>query len=774
MEKMQKDILQEEGQNKHVRIISETVLACILLSGFLFSFKDLTYSGSCVIAALLSGIAVILFFQKVGQHKKTLEKVHKVFYIVCVAFSIVTGIFLIQGFLYAVNLFIQLWNLRFNTEIVQFSTGTGAGLGSLLLWVLIGMIMGNILLGQIKKRRMGFPLLFITIAAAFSNILGQSNIWMEMLLLLVSVFGLFIFYSVPERRLGIYGIGCIGVAFIFVAALTLISSGYKKSVNIERYKYNIAKQIEKIRYGEDSLPQGNFRSASKLLRGNEERLELKINTPQELYLKGFVGAEYNKTHWNTLSLENYTEEYGGMLTWLEKNDFLPITQYSSYNELSKKASGEEAQYQNVSVTNKKAYRKYVYLPSVLTSWEEGKTKVNKDWNVYSTAFFGARNYDFKMVDQVSYADMLYADAWTQKPTGQEQQKYSNTESIYHSFVEDSYLTVGREQRQLIEDMFFKKEQETKDFTEVTSQIRQVLRSEMNYTKTPQVMPEGEDFLQWFLKEKNPGNAVAFATAAVMAYRTAGYPARYVEGYHLSTAEAKSLSEQNKKEVTLTTQNAHAWVEVYVMGIGWMPVEVVPGLYTETYTNETVEGKPAYKINSKSDKNGMDTGEDAKGSGSGFAKEETGKKKKQQKILPIVFAYILLIWMLCVILYLLLELQRVIRMYVHQKKKEEAKKEKKMVHFYIKEMESILIAGKIKGNYSHPLELWPQIEKNFPGVKKEEYERILTLIQKARFGGRILKPYEMYTLECSIKHLKEALYQRQNLLGKIYLRYVKGI
>ena len=71
----------------------------------------------------------------------------------------------------------------------------------------------------------------------------------------------------------------------------------------------------------------------------------------------------------------------------------------------------------------------------------------------------------------------------------------------------------------------------------------------------------------------------------MAYRAAGYPARYTEGYHLSDMDAQAASDAGEKEVILTTKNAHAWVEVYIAGLGWMPVEVVTGLYTETYTDQ---------------------------------------------------------------------------------------------------------------------------------------------------------------------------------------------
>lgn len=677
------------------------------------------------------------------------------------------------------NLFIQLWNLRFGTEAVQLSTGGGVGLGSIFLWLILGAVLGNILLSQIKKRRMGFPVAIIIIAVAFSSILGQSDIWLGMLLLLVSLLGLFIFYSVPQRRVGAYGCGCIGAICVFVLLLTLFSSGYKKSASIEEYKYNVARALEKFRYGEDSLPQGTFKKAPTLLEGTKERLEVKMDKPQELYLRGYVGSEYKKRFWTTLPLENYSGKYDGMLTWLEKNEFLPATQYAAYDALSKQASGGTAEYQNIRVENKNAYRKYMYLPSALSSWDSGKTKQEKDWNTISTAFFGAKSYDFSMTQPAPAVETVLADDWTQNPVSEGQQKYLNNESIYHSFVEDSYLSVDTEQRDLIKKVFFEKGKREKDFTkedftEVTTQIRQILRSEMTYDKEPQASPENTDFLQWFLKESKEGNAVAYATAAVMAYRTAGYPARYVEGYHLSAAEAEILVNENKKDVTLTTQNAHVWAEVYVTGVGWLPVEVVPGLYTETYTNETVEGKPAYKINPKSNQDNLDTGEDAKGGGTGSGQAAEKEKKKHEKVLSMVFTYLLFIWAVAIICYLLLELQRAIRLHIQTNKKQTAISENKLVSYYIKEIGLVLIAGKVKGNFSHPLELWEQIETNFSDIEQEEYERMIKLVQKARFGGIVLKPHEMYTLECFVKHLKKALYEKQNFVGKIRLRYIKTI
>ena len=48
----------------------------------------------------------------------------------------------------------------------------------------------------------------------------------------------------------------------------------------------------------------------------------------------------------------------------------------------------------------------------------------------------------------------------------------------------------------------------------------------------------------------------------------GVPARYVEGYFLSAAEAASY--QPGQSITLTEIHAHAWAEYYLPGVGFVP------------------------------------------------------------------------------------------------------------------------------------------------------------------------------------------------------------
>ena len=84
--------------------------------------------------------------------------------------------------------------------------------------------------------------------------------------------------------------------------------------------------------------------------------------------------------------------------------------------------------------------------------------------------------------------------------------------------------------------------------------------------TPAMSP-GEDFVTHFLTEGR-GYCIHFATAGVLLLRMQGIPARYVTGYVVQL--------DNRGRGQALDSDAHAWVEIYLDGYGWYPVEMTPG------------------------------------------------------------------------------------------------------------------------------------------------------------------------------------------------------
>ncbi|HEY2044056.1 MAG TPA: DUF3488 and transglutaminase-like domain-containing protein [Jatrophihabitans sp.] len=68
--------------------------------------------------------------------------------------------------------------------------------------------------------------------------------------------------------------------------------------------------------------------------------------------------------------------------------------------------------------------------------------------------------------------------------------------------------------------------------------------------------------------KKQGFCQQYAGAAAVLMRAAGLPSRVVLGYSHPTPD-------NSGSFTVTTSDAHAWVEVYFTGIGWVPFDPTP-------------------------------------------------------------------------------------------------------------------------------------------------------------------------------------------------------
>ena len=158
----------------------------------------------------------------------------------------------------------------------------------------------------------------------------------------------------------------------------------------------------------------------------------------------------------------------------------------------------------------------------------------------------------------------------------EQQEFARTLEAYNQFVYDHYTQLPDELRetllQVMEEngMYALSDSSYIYLSSSTYLIQQVistLASRCTYTLTPPSLPEGKDFVEYFLFESRQGYCVHFASAAVALLRAAGIPARYAEGYAVpSNAEGW---------VDVPDYNAHAWVEVYMGGTGWVPIEVTP-------------------------------------------------------------------------------------------------------------------------------------------------------------------------------------------------------
>lgn len=108
----------------------------------------------------------------------------------------------------------------------------------------------------------------------------------------------------------------------------------------------------------------------------------------------------------------------------------------------------------------------------------------------------------------------------------------------------------------------------RDQLTVVEQIAAYVKNIGSYDLNTAPMPDQhEDFAIWFLTEAETGYCVHYATAATVLLRAAGIPARYVEGY---------MTHVNAGKTTVVRENrAHAWVEYFLDGVGWVTLDPTP-------------------------------------------------------------------------------------------------------------------------------------------------------------------------------------------------------
>jgi hypothetical protein len=99
-----------------------------------------------------------------------------------------------------------------------------------------------------------------------------------------------------------------------------------------------------------------------------------------------------------------------------------------------------------------------------------------------------------------------------------------------------------------------------------------LRNNFEYSLAPVSASSSDNLVNQFLLVNKKGDCTHFAAAFVMLCRSLGIPSRCVGGFAPGTRNlVTGLTE-------VRWRNSHAWAEVYIPRLGWVPFDAVPGGY----------------------------------------------------------------------------------------------------------------------------------------------------------------------------------------------------
>lgn len=308
---------------------------------------------------------------------------------------------------------------------------------------------------------------------------------------------------------------------------------------------------------------------------------------ETVYLKAFTGAEYTGSSWNSPdTINSYRYPVNTSLT--EYNRFCTYTEGETLRRMMD-ASQVPSMKGTMIIENLDAAPNSLYLPYYISPMSEhvAITHANTLKGILLQGNSMTLDYIPYSPSQTDLDQKPLSDFSSFRDETQDEFFTSYSGEVY-----DNYLQVPDEILPTLID--YHDEIGVDDsLAGQISLIRQFFMANYEYDMAPGTTPRNEDFVTYFLGTQKKGYCSHFASAATLLFRSYGIPARYVEGYVITQSAISNrataagyeyddffegenvLGSSNVVEVEVTDGEAHAWVEVFVDGFGWMPVEVTP-------------------------------------------------------------------------------------------------------------------------------------------------------------------------------------------------------
>lgn len=545
---------QSESEKNALLYLAGIINIVIMSVGFLMVLNEILSSFEIKIILLLAimtisgAVFLLLLSRKAGRYIMPAAVI--VIAAVCIALQ---NIMRLSGG-YLINDFAD--KLCAATGKIFLHTETGYSPMPAMLAI---SILCSLLFAQAVAKGSILPLFPIILSIFAMNVIGKENTgigWAIFMLGALSVMGAGALQTTGRE------IARLLIMMVSACLCLCVCFAMREKLDLD-LKNEILGKTHEILYDCDTntMPEGRINKLGPFRKNKAEALAVIMEKPQKLYLRGIVFDKYTGNTWekcDTLLLSQYRDNFFLM----HENDVFG-------QALAAKAAETVGNIDvtDISVTNISACREHSYIPIGFASCEALDERSIGDFRINR----GIEKFKMQqgtLADWYSLQGKLY-DAMNDKAVS----KYLKYENMYQGFASAVDLQMTADCYEVIERQL-KSETKSNTLAEIQTKIRKYLSENLSYDENAVTDCGNEDFIHCVLEKSGLGYSVHYATAATMIFRYYGVPARYVEGYYLSKEQAEGY--ENGDVIILTEENAHAWCEYYLNGVGFVPFEVTPG------------------------------------------------------------------------------------------------------------------------------------------------------------------------------------------------------
>ena len=282
---------------------------------------------------------------------------------------------------------------------------------------------------------------------------------------------------------------------------------------------------------------------------------------EDIYLRGFSGGDYQGGVWEKADEEEVYKEIAHRLGFQHSGTRMADMYANMYYMQTLRASSADQRF--TLAVKRVGGRDLSYVPYYSRSHtqflnENGEER-NFGENTMILQYFEIRGLDIDARNEhTGYA--------------QSGMSYQMLENLYKEKASALYTRIPEDSLFRMKELAAENPQE--ELNDITSFILDTLQERATYSLTPGRVPMNEDVSEYFLFENGKGYCEHFASAATLLYRLYGVPARYATGYRV-TPDDFEHSTNGYWTARVTDGQAHAWVEIFLAGYGWVPVDVTP-------------------------------------------------------------------------------------------------------------------------------------------------------------------------------------------------------